>query len=379
MRKKYIVSGLPPGYGGVGRLVAQLQKKAEQNGFRFIARKQTVSLKLLLSKKSYILLLGELISRLVDCIVFYFKVKSIPDTEVVLIHPQSIGLKNCLDVFKRKKNRVYLYVMDASFFCIRSYNYLNKKECLRCVQNVMSQMVQCEPFPRRYNKKKNIEYLRLLKNFSQEIGFLAQNHSQMLLLKEHFGSLIKVDVIGMDTGELVREKQVKLPNSKDSYNFVYHGADLKEKGIEYYICLAEIMNGYTFFIPYEQAVCEALIERPINATNITFNACTWETGLRDAVENSDVIVNPSLWSAPIEGALLKSIWYGKRVAVVETEFGFEKDIFQKYSLIRLPVDHILAVNVLNDALSTPPIAKELKVNIRNEILPNRFYEYFAEK
>ena len=42
--------------------------------------------------------------------------------------------------------------------------------------------------------------------------------------------------------------------------------------------------------------------------------------------NAKIVINPSLWSAPVEGALLKSIKYNGCIAIVPIDFSFKKEI-----------------------------------------------------
>ena len=85
-------------------------------------------------------------------------------------------------------------------------------------------------------------------------------------------------------------------------------------------------------------------------TNVTFFDCTWETGLKEAVANARVVVNPSLWSAPIEGAFLKSVAFNGNVAVVESKFGFSSEqMFNKFTL-QLPANPQKAAGLLEEHL-----------------------------
>ena len=144
-------------------------------------------------------------------------------------------------------------------------------------------------------------------------------------------------MVGLDTGE-VKVDSLCESVQEPAYDFVYHGACHLAKGLEYYIELAKLLPNYKFFVPSDQKDAEKIIGRKITVNNIVFKHCSWETGLKDVVVNSRVTINPSLWSAPIEGALIKSIAYGQRVATVKSEFGYEREISEYVDLIRLPLD-----------------------------------------
>jgi hypothetical protein len=53
---------------------------------------------------------------------------------------------------------------------------------------------------------------------------------------------------------------------------------------------------------------------------------TWETGLKEKIINSKIVLNPSLWSSPVEGALLKSIKYNGCVSVANILSSFINEI-----------------------------------------------------
>jgi len=64
---------------------------------------------------------------------------------------------------------------------------------------------------------------------------------------------------------------------------------------------------------------------------------TWETGLAKEVKKAKLVLVPSLWSAPIEGALLKSIIFGRSVAVVDEPTAFASRLPDEL-VLRLPSD-----------------------------------------
>ena len=65
---------------------------------------------------------------------------------------------------------------------------------------------------------------------------------------------------------------------------------------------------------------------------------TWESGLQDYVVNAKVVIHPSQWSAPIEGALIKSAKLNSNVATVSTLFGYEAEANTIRNHIRLSPD-----------------------------------------
>jgi len=83
--------------------------------------------------------------------------------------------------------------------------------------------------------------------------------------------------------------------------------------------------------------------------NVHFVATTWNSGLKDAVEASRCVLVPSLWSAPVEGALIKSLALSKMVAVVDIATAFSSEL-PEGAVLRLPSNTALAAQVLHDAI-----------------------------
>ena len=316
--KKYLISGIPPSKSGVGYLMYLLEKLAYSNSFEVIYPMHTNrSLRKLLLNP--IKLVYEIYCRYKSKNLFIQKLDSIQNSEIILIHPQTVGFNKFLSLIDKNKI-VKWYVMDNSFFCIESYNVLDGKECINCLKNLSSCDSRCKSFPVHYYKRENLEYLKVLKKHASKIFFYAQNSMQERLLKEFYGENIKVEIIGMKTDELNMDKDLK--NSKQ-YDIVFHGANHEAKGIYYTIELAKYLKDYTIFIPENR---ESIKYDGIFPSNIVFESVSWNTGLKELVINAKLVLNPSVWSAPVEGALIKSIYYNGNVAVPITQYGFVNDI-----------------------------------------------------
>ncbi|MFA7942778.1 hypothetical protein ACEK06_09980 [Pseudomonas brenneri] len=349
MRKKYLISGLGVSEGGVGRLMRNLVQQAETDGFTSVVRRTSQPIGRMLKQKQYSSAVLEVFLRLLDPVRFFLRVQFIRDSTVVFVHPQTAGFSRFLKVVD--KNNVYLYVMDNSFFCIRSYNLHPELEieCFRCLSGPQQVLPACQPFPIAIKKQDNLEYLNRFAEASSKITFLAQNVGQAELIKSRFGEQTRVRVVGLDTGELediTLDKQSSQIDLTCSYDLVFHGAPQLAKGVRYFVELAEMLDEFTAFIPSSKTQCEQVLQRPITADNITFKECSWETGLKDAVLTCGLVVNPSLWSAPIEGALQKSIYYAGCVATVESLYGYEREYINSQSVIRLPRDVRAASDVI---------------------------------
>jgi hypothetical protein len=203
-------------------------------------------------------------------------------------------------------------------------------------------------------KKLNILYLALLKMLSRRLIFMAQNPLQAHLLSLHFGDHINVSTVGMNAAEEFDNTHQSLPKPEDvsiCYDIVYHGSSIAAKGILYLIELANIMEDINFLIPDQLSnIVDVLGCLP--PPNVTCKNLSWENGLKEAVSSARLVINPSLWSAPIEGALVKSAKYNQNVATVESLYGYESEIKTITNHIRLPRDTIQASRILNDFFKT---------------------------
>ncbi|MGD1904619.1 MAG: hypothetical protein ACFB0C_01340 [Leptolyngbyaceae cyanobacterium] len=374
--KKYLISGIPISDSGVGRLMGKIAPEAENRGYTTITLPPFESIKRNLIEKKYSRVIPGIFNRFFGGFIFKIRLAFLRKSIIVFIHPQTSGFENLIKLSQR--NKVYLYVMDNSFFCIRSYNThpdLNT-ECFRCLGVPGNVLEGCTPYPANISEEKNTKYLKSLISNSSHIVFLAQNEKQKELLKKHFGLHIDCLVVGLDTGEISQRGQDDDPEIRPiseslKFDVVYHGSFHLAKGISYVVEIAIILKEFSFFIPETKEACELALGKPIECENITFMACRWETGLRSAVSQASLVINPSLWSASIEGALLKSIFYGSKVAVVKTEYGFESEIWRHFNLVRLPHNTTVASNMLRSILSAKVEAKD---TIQNRVNLTRFLD-----
>ena len=336
--KNYLVSGIGPGPSGVGRLMQNLIFIYSEKNYKFIYKKNEISLSLLRSKKKYFTLFFELILRIIDDLFFKLRLFFIKNKRIILIHPQSIGYKTTFNLLKY--NNIFLYIVDNSFFCIRSYNVhpADNSECLHCLKSLQP-LDSCRPEPVMYFKKFNIKYLEYLKLNSSRITFLAQNKNQKKLLIKHFGENLKVRVVGMNTNDFNDDK--KFSKNGKQYDIVFHGKSLIPKGIIYVLNLAHQLPQFTFLIPDLFSNVQKIYARKI-PHNVSCHEMSWETGLKDLVINARLVLNPSLWSAPIEGALLKSAYYNSNVGTVISEYGYESETNIIRNHLRLSSDITIA-------------------------------------
>lgn len=351
---KYIISGIGPSDHGAGRLVKELIKFANQSNpdikvIAFYSKKNKLFKFLKNSFFGHYLKL--IYYKLIQKSNSARQIQNIKHSTVLLLHPQTLGFDN-FKILIENKNKIFLYVLDNSFFCMKSLNYANgHKACFDCLGNINTSSIQkngCKPSPVMYSLQDNTEFLKYLNGIKMEVNFLAQNYLQQNLLFKHFGDQINSDVVGMYTSEF---SENKIYNAHDNFkfDFVYHGSLELAKGVLYFIELAKAMPDNSFFIPYDSNLVKNKLNLKTLPTNINFENQTWESGLEDTIKHSKIVVCPSLWSAPIEGAFLKSIMVNGCVAVVNTEFAYSNE-FTSDQIIKLNSELVLSLSLLNEVL-----------------------------
>ncbi|MDC1270036.1 hypothetical protein N8Z71_06675, partial [Amylibacter sp.] len=352
MNKKVLISGIGQSDGGVGRLMQRLEPAAKERGYRILSRRM-IPLSPLIRNKKYFTLFFELFLKSFSWLVFKFKALFVRGDTVLILHPQSIGYKTFMRLVKT--NTVYFYVMDNSFFCMMSYNYnkLNGGECLRCISNPRNSFPVCYSWPPLIRKKVAINYLEKLMLHSKSLVFLAQTHSQEKLLVEHFGDQINCRVVGMEPVDLsfTDIQSINLSGITRDYDLVYHGSIHPAKGIIYFLQISLLLPKLKIFIPMSLNAASSIFNDCVHLRNVTFRECTWETGLEDVVRKAKLVVNPSLWSAPIEGAFLKSLAYNGNVAVVHSKFGYSSENTFKNIVLKLPEDPTRAADLLKNYIN----------------------------
>lgn len=332
---KYLISGIGPGPGGVGALMKNLEPVSRRYGFRVLANWNRLPARQLLRQHRYFRVAQVVALKMLTRAQFHFATNSIKDSKIIFLHPQTAGFRTLIKL--AQKNELFLYVMDNSFFCIRSYNFhpSRKTECLKCIASTANIDAECTPFPVKMNRDRNLDFLEQLHGIADQITFLCQNENQEKLIKRHFGSDASCKVIGMDTGELSDWSPAELmqsENTADKSFILFHGSAVEPKGLDYFYRLAEKLPNRRFIVPSPKT---QIGHRAI-PQNIEFYDVTWSTGLRELTRTASLVMNPSMWSAPIEGALIKSLAYNRNVATVKTQYGYENEIPDDVGLLRLP-------------------------------------------
>lgn len=189
------------------------------------------------------------------------------------------------------------------------------------------------------------------------------------MLINHFGINCRIQVVGMNTGEFVSSQMSGRDITLMHYDVVFHGSSVYAKGIDYFVNLSLNLVEYRFFIPDSKSNVEKYLGRKIDSSNMTFKACDWESGLRDIVSNAKLVLVPSLWSAPIEGALVKSILFNGSVAVVKNSFGYSSEISDEAELLVLDHDIADAARSIREYLKS-----ESKNRSKQKMWIDNFYQ-----
>jgi hypothetical protein len=229
----YLVSGLPPGAGGVGRFLKRLIPEARRAGWGIMCRPERPARGIALHA--------------LKLLAFYVRIITVRNRDVIVIHPQTLRWGTFFRLCRA--NRVALLVVDNSFFCIRSYNYRGQRwsECLDCLGNISECHPDCMPFPVSYRRQDNLEYLERLKMLAPKIRFLVQNPGQGRLIKDHFGLDVDIRQVGMVTDEFMVEPLAATGTS--GVDIVFHGNLNRPKGFEYALELARNLPDLSFLFP----------------------------------------------------------------------------------------------------------------------------------
>jgi hypothetical protein len=287
-------------------------------------------------------------------VLFKFRLKRIvtmKNLNILILHPQLLGMHKTIEFIHNSPADIYMYILDNSYFCVRSYNHLpaSNGPCMQCLGgNLLPQKENdCQPFPARDSYA--AEYIRELRRLVQagRVKLLAQCESQAALAKSHFG--VDVPVVGLWASDWddVFENNKRQGADKDSWDVVLHGFSQDAKGASWLLEVASYCPELKFLFPFPKLW---LLNHPYKDNkNCIFRYLKWEEGLQEEVARARMVVVPSLWSAAIEGSLVKSLVIAKAVAVVHAKGAFSMELPDEL-LLKLPADPAQAATALKTAL-----------------------------
>ena len=344
-----IISGVPPVQKGAGLFIQQLEKDAQLNSeIEILYTNYRMLLGIQLNKKQYLKFIKSFLlhvkSRLnIWWFAYFGKVNNYK--KLIVIHHQLIGLKIVEKIVKRKKGITTFFLLDSGFFCIASYNHIEKEnsECLECLGGKYSNIAKnnCNPFPVKNNY--NVFFLRNLHTYvdQEKIDFITQNKNHEKLVKTHFGQNTKVSTLGIWTSDLpaINEIHKIRTNRKHSDFILFHGAPISAKGMYYSLELARLCPDIEFIFPFNKLNIGNYTE----SSNCTFKEMNWLSGLEEYAIKARIVLVPSLNSPPVESALIKSLIYCSAVAVVNIDTSFSAELNNQI-IIKLDKNPMLASN-----------------------------------
>ncbi|QWD11261.1 hypothetical protein G6704_01745 [Polynucleobacter paneuropaeus] len=354
-----IISGIQSGDSGTGRFISYLEEQISHEldgNVALVGRPDRLALwqiRNLYQKKLYrrlcinILMYFCRISKFWMLLIFYGYLQK---RNLILLHPQNLGYSLSLFLLKYRSKATLLFLLDSSFFCISSYNHIigENNACIRCIDFGFDEIKlnNCSPFPRADKRaiKFTVELNKIVRK--GKVRVVAQNEGQAKLAKKQFQLSKLPAVVGLwtkDWDDLYNSNLNSNNTEQLEWDVLFHAHPVNAKGVMWAIELAKNCKSLKFFFPFARPENLPLLE------NCTFLACTWESGLRKEIQRSRFVLVPSLWSAPIEGALIKSILSSRAVLVVENQTAFCGEL--PYDLIlRLPPEIENAKSMLHKAV-----------------------------
>ncbi len=304
-----VLSGIPLGEGGgTARFLRRLQSEYEASS----------SIEASMDFRSHVNPFRKVKRRLLGRVDQYVPVAArVPSAyrsveNLILFHPQGLGYRFATKLL-RSREHSWHFILDSSFFCLRSYNYIKGESsaCMRCLEKEESVVeMGCKHFP--YIQGGYQQYRDALKESGRQISYFVQSEIVEQLLRQVVGAEPRIEVVGM-AADYPAEAELELVPQPTEKQIVFHSHPLNPKGCEWTIQLAKRLPKWKFLFPFAKGAVSSLSP----SDNCEFRPMTWENGLKDAVESSSGVLCPSLWSAPVEGAFVKSILHGHTVGYVD--------------------------------------------------------------
>ncbi len=349
MKKKIILlSGVAAGHSGAARLITQWKEQAHARSNRreinieFIFGKEGTGNPLRwISNRQYLKAIQSPFRRMAGALRIGQALQSSetlnPDNAVLICHPQGIGLHRTLKFIRRRNAPVWMYLLDNSFFCLKSYNHVEQEchACMRCLPEMHDNPARLKCRPYAGTIKQYGRYFAEIQAMAEsgKLRFMSQCQSQTDLARTQFGAKARIAMVGIWGDWDVEPVPFNEGGAVRGYDVVFHGNCRYAKGFYWAMEVARACPEKEFLFPFH--VTETGLKQCRIPLNCKFIPMTWEKGLRDHLISARVALVPSLWSAPVEGALVKSLALGCAVAVVAQESGFASEL-PSGSIIRLP-------------------------------------------
>lgn len=340
---KVLVSGIGPGFGGVGKymefLINRFSLKDAYYPKRFNNRAGLITP----------------IIKMWRLFLFRLRIRKLQGQDVVVLAHNYLDKKTLEKLISR--NRCWFYLMDNNWFCVQSYN-LNQKykdECVRCLEIDSSEARKshCRPQPSIRNLSKALELNSLLKSRAELINIVCLSKTNMELAQRYFRNASSYSYSYFLTDDLLNVSP-SVHKKNLTFDIVFHGSDQEVKGVDYVESLAAILTNSSFFVP---------TSRKINLPNVVTEDLTWENGLDNLVLNAKIVLSPSIWSNTPEAAVLKNILWNGVCAVRKNRYGFNQEMPDD-SIIGLTGSVDFDAQLLNSFLTSPEKREALKTSSR---------------
>lgn len=336
MKKVKIYSGVPNNTYGAGKLLSQLARILGDFGHEVVVdapRPLNTWQRFLLNTFP-----KEILRFLYSKLKLFKTSKKSMDVDcVILFHPQMLGIEKASKILNDYDN-VFVYILDNFLFCIKSYNVHEGERCTKCIiSNKPLFANKCNAFPVYVNKEKYLDFKRLI--VERKPNLLFQTKESLEQHRRLYPNS-RSTVVGMSTGEFDNEI-VEIQNEDNL--LVYHGGLGAAKGILVLKQWIKYLRDYIVVVPYSSHEVSKYISLEDNP-NLLAIPMTWETGLKEKVACAKAVICPSIWDMPIEGALLKNLYFNGNVIVADVNYGYVSSLPDEI-IIRWPLDRLSSENL----------------------------------
>ena len=308
--KKVFISLLPIRFGGAGDYLHEINKE-------YLDHIKIIKINIF---KKYKIINRLLIIILSNIYKFFLKVlvNFVSIDNLVIFHQQSIGYDLVAKLIHKSK-KTQFFVLDTNFFCKKSYNEYNDSVCFVCYEN-FKPYNDCYHHPYITENDDNYKKFADSLNINMEkIEFVVQTNGYRELVKKKFNkSNIKLKKM---YHEKLKNINYYVDNNLDKlkYDFFFHAHLTPPKGINYFYKLSNQMPDKNFFLPSHKT------HNQLN-NNISFKKVYWGEEFISILKKSKIVLCPSIWTYPVESAVIKSLLMKKAVAVVNNKYSFSKEV-----------------------------------------------------
>ena len=327
---KIFVSIIPENHGGAGDYLVEVKK--DYPDFKFFITPNFFLKKKIFNRVS-VFFFSKIFKLLLNLIIRFIKIN-----KLVIFHQQSIGYKLTKTLID-ESDQVDFYVVDTNFFCKKSYNEHENMPCFRCLEKFQP-FENCKHEPYKENDKDYLGFIDSLYKKKGSVKFIVQTIGfKKLILKKYFDSDV---VIKKMTHPKLIIDDINHQENLFKYDFSYHAHLTAPKGFNYFLDLSKKMKKFQFFLPSNKNL-------HINQFNLENKKLEWGSELIDVLLKSKIILCPSLWTYPVESAVIKSLNLGRAVAIIDTEFSFANEIPDN-AIIKLKGDVEIDSKILKDII-----------------------------